>query len=94
MLKNDTLKNSTSHIGLYGSAPGTKNHPVKITINGTYGTMLFSKGLVRLKITQSKLTLTVHRVQCYFPKEELDCKSASRKSFNSTQRTMIFSQEK
>ena len=48
----------------------SKNQQLKIGVNGTEGTMLFSQERVRLKITQSKIVLRVHRVQCYFPKQE------------------------
>ena len=49
-------------------------HPFKNSVNGTQGTMLFSQETGRLKITQPKIALTVHRVQCV----------------NNTQGTMLF----
>ena len=49
-----------------------KNQPVKISINSTPSTMLLSKEGVTLKITQSKIPLTVHRVEHNFPKKEKD----------------------
>ena len=42
-----------------------------LTVNNTQGTLvLFSQERLRLKITQSKVALTKHRVQCYFSREE------------------------
>ena len=43
------------------------NRPVKNSVNGKHGTMLFSKEIVRPKLTQSKIT---HMLQCHFPEEQ------------------------
>ena len=45
----------------------TKNHEVKNSVKNAQGTMLFYVERVRLIITQTKVALTIHRVQCYFP---------------------------
>ena len=57
---------------VYNATSRTKNQPVKIIVNGTQGTMLFSKKGVRLKINQSKLLLAVHRIKCYFSQKKQD----------------------
>ena len=38
----------------------TKNYPVKNSVDGRQGTMLFSEGRVRLKSNQSKIALSVN----------------------------------
>ena len=47
----------------------TKIHPVKNTVNGTKSRTLFYQERIRLKGSQTKIALTVHRVQ-YFPRNE------------------------
>ena len=47
-----------------------KNQPVKISDHGTRGTILLSQERVKPQINKSKLLLTLHRVQCYFPKKQ------------------------
>ena len=46
----------------------TKNFPVKNVDNGIGYNAIFPEK-VRLKITQSKSALTVHRVLCHFPRK-------------------------
>ena len=58
--------------GWHGNFQGrsnTTNQLVKNSVNGTHCTMLISQERVRLKMRQSKLVLTVNRVQRYFPKK-------------------------
>ena len=68
------------------------NEPVKITVNGTRGTMLFSQVRLRLKITRSKIALTVHYVQCYFPRKSQTRNHPVKITVKGTWGTMLFSQ--
>ena len=69
----------------------TKDHAVKNSVKSAQGTMLFYEEVVRLKITQSKVALTIHRVQCYFPGKSKAKKEPVKISGNGT---IVFSQER
>ena len=56
--------------------------------------MLFYQEGIRLKITQLKIPLTVHRVKCYFPRKGKTKDYTVESSFNGTQGTRQFSQER
>ena len=54
--------------------------------------MLFSYERIKLKITQSKIVLTVHRVLCYLPRKTEDHPVSNK--VNGAQGKMPFSQER
>ena len=57
-------------LGYFPRKSKTKNHLVKNTVNVTKSRMLFSYERIKLKITQSKIPVTIQRVECYFLTEE------------------------
>ena len=69
----------------------TLDHGVKNSVKSAQGTMLFCKEVDGLKITQSKVALTIHRVQCYFPGKSKAKKEPVKISGNGT---IVFSQER
>ena len=71
----------------------TKNHLVKSGVNGTQGTILFSKEREKQKITHSKLELTMLMVQCFFQRKGNPENSSVESSINGTHCTMLFFQE-
>ena len=71
-----------------------QNNPVKISINGSHCTMLFTQETVKLKITQSKIGLTVLRVQDHFPRKGKTEDHQARNEVNGAKGTMLFSRER
>ena len=56
--------------------------------------MLFSRERVGVKITLSKLSLMVDRVQCYFPRKSKTKNHLVKNRVNRSQGTMLFSKER
>ena len=79
--ENRSVRNSIN--GTQGTEENL-NHPVKNGVNGTQGTMLFSQERAKLKITQSRIALTVQMVQCYFPRKGETENSSVKNSVNGT----------
>ena len=55
------------------------NNPVKNSVNGTHGTMLFSREKGKLRITQSRIKLTAQRVRHHFPSKKENWKDRGEK---------------
>ena len=72
----------------------TVNQQVKNSVNGTQRTMLFYQERLRLKITQSKIPLTVQREDCFFSRKNKTENHPVKNSVNGTQGTMLFFQER
>ena len=64
------VKGQRGHSAIIPRKSKTKNHQVKNSVTSTHGTMLLSQEEKRLQIIQSKLALTVLRVQCCIPRKE------------------------
>ena len=56
--------------------------------------MLFYQEGLRIKITQSKILLTVQRVECHFSRKNKTENHPVKNNVNGTQGTMLFSQER
>ena len=68
----------------------TENEPVKNGVKGRQGTVLLPQERVRLKLTQSKIALTVRWVQCCFPRRRKTENHPVKNSVIGTQGTTLF----
>ena len=69
-VKNTVIRTDTGHKAIFPGKRESLNNTVKNSVIGTNGTVLFSWERGRTEyMFKSKITLTVNRVPCYFPRK-------------------------